>query len=363
MPDKEDNRIWHLLARKMAKEILPEEDKELDKLMQENPHAAYSRELINIRWRSKQKSYDQEDISELLEKHKKRLLDADPINIPSKISSEPTIKKLILRYSAVAATVLLIAFAGWKWWQQSEYSDNKIVLEQLTTQKGSRSQIILSDGTKVWVNSGSRLNYPKQFDGKTREVELEGEAFFEVTKNDAKPFFVHTKTFNVKVVGTAFNVRAYAEEASAETSLIHGSVEIHFNGSKDKMVILHPNEKLIVSAPVKKIQESAAKNADTNIDQTMFITKASVTTEDSTITETAWVDNKLVFKNMSFDKTARELEKWFGVEIRFKNPDKKELNLRGKFEGESLDEILQSFQLTGKSFKYYRDENGVIWIQ
>ncbi|HTN05456.1 FecR family protein [Agriterribacter sp.] len=370
MQYQDNERIWQLLARKTAKEILPEEVKELERLLQQHPYALHVQELMNQDWYDQFKSYNKEDISLLLEKHKLRLSSVTEKTALHAITATEEINnrrgaRMLFRYITVAASIMLVVFIGWKWQAKPvELMDAK-PLQHLVTQMGSRSQLLLPDGTKVWLNAGSSLDYPKQFDGKTRDVQLEGEAYFDVVKDSGKPFFVHTKAFTVKVVGTIFNIRAYADEDSAVASLIHGSVEVRFNKNEDNIILLQPNEKLTVAMPAKHNGDiKTAASPDEIMEEKIYVKKTSVTTmKDSTIAETAWVENKLVFKNMPFAKIASLLEKWFNAEIRFKNENKKSINLSGTFEEESLEDILRAFQLTGTSFQYKKGSDGVIWIE
>lgn len=368
--EKGTNRLWHLLARKMAGEITPEEDNELSGLLQADPYALYTQEIIGQPWKDGHgdKALSEEDVRAMWEKHRRRL----PKQGLAELSAKPTRlprRALVLRYTVAAAACLLLAVAGWKWMAQPAVHQQEN-FKQLITENGSRSQLSLPDGSKVWLNAGSRLEYPDHFNGKSREVTLVGEAFFDVVKDTLRPFVVHTRTFQVRVVGTSFNVRAYEEEEIAETSLINGSVEVSFGQdvNKNNRVVLKPNEKLTIPTPAAYPQK--AGNADkepAGAGVVLQVNKASVTNmedADNTIAETAWVYNKLAFKNTSFDKIAESLEKWFGVTIEFKNQDKKSLRLRGTFEGEGLDEILQAFQSTDRSsFQYSRDDNGTIWIE
>jgi transmembrane sensor len=114
------------------------------------------------------------------------------------------------------------------------------------TKKGSKSHIVLPDGTNVWLNADSKIIYPGNFQGETREVSLVGEAFFDVVKNVNKPFIIHTGTMDVKVLGTAFNVRSYPGEMTTEASLLRGLIEVTLNGTEKKKILLKPNEKLTV---------------------------------------------------------------------------------------------------------------------
>ncbi len=375
MEEKGTNRLWHLLARKMAEEITPEEDSELSGLLQADPYAAYTQEILSQPWRDGMQPLGQEQIQALLDKHRQRLTQPAELTEPTVVHApagriRPR-RSLIIRYSVAAAACLLLALAGWKWMTQpGELRQEN--LKQLITEKGSRSQLSLPDGSKVWLNAGSRLEYPDHFNGKNREVHLVGEAFFDVVQDSLRPFLVHTRTFHVKVVGTSFNIRAYEEEEIAETSLILGSVQVLFGKDADSknMVVLKPNEKLVIPTRLAEAYHgpaaasgSATRSASA---EPLRVSKALVTNmedAENTIAETAWVYNKLAFKNMSFDNIAESLEKWFGVNIVFRNDDKKALRLSGTFEGEGLDEILNAFQSTGKSFRYGRDRDGTIWIE
>lgn len=374
--EQDNDRLWILMARKAAKEITSEEDKELADLLRNNPYAMYTQEIIDGEWKNTHNALQENEVNTLFKKHQKRLQEAEQERVVNEIvlsvkEEEVKVKSFALwKYISAAAGCILFAFAGWMWLGRGSIKPVQPVataMEQVATPKASRSQIVLSDGTKVWLNGDSKLNYPTQFDDKKREVTLEGEAYFDVVKNDAKPFYVHTKNFQVKVVGTAFNVRAYKDELNAETSLIRGLVEIEVNKNKDHIVVLHPNEKLTIPTPLEEYTDKATlPSKNPAVIKPLELKKTTVTAmkdEANTISETAWVDNKLAFKNIPFEHIVLSLEKWFGVDIRFKNESKKDLNLSGTFEGENIDEILKAFQLTGKPFIYERDTNGVIWIK
>ena len=372
----ENNRLWYLLARKTANEITDSESEELLKLLQEKPEALYAQEVLNQQWHDGYKRFTQTDINNAFERHKLRLENAETdVNeevlyvkgTESDINEKAngSRKLMFLRYASIAAAAVLVLLLLFKWNGAKKALPNpEEEIQQLATQYGSRSQLILPDGTKVWLNGGSKLDYPKQFSGSLREVTLEGEAFFDVTENKHHPFLVHTKTFTVKVLGTAFNIRAYNDEDSATASLIRGSVEVELHARKNNKVLLRPSEKLVVPAvAVLSAPEETSDNADL-IPAEVDVKKTPITTDiTNTIAETAWVDNKLVFKNKSFEQIALVLEKWFAVEIRFKNENRKKLNLSGTFDGENLDEILRAFMETGSSaFSYKKDAAGAISI-
>ena len=265
---------------------------------------------------------------------------------------------------AVAACFAFILFAALKWWPADGGKEHEIVYQQqLVTQKGSRSQIVLPDGTKVWLNAGSTLDYPKQFNGKTREVHLQGEAYFEVLKNREKPFFVHTHSFDIKVLGTGFNVRAYPDEDSAVTSLVHGSVEVIVGKKEKRTILLSPNEK--ITLPTNSVMDGEAKAIkNTTVAPDLSIVKEMMAiVEDTVQSETAWINNKLAFKKMPLENVALLLEKWFDADIRFKNEDKKTLKFSGVYDKEDLEYILYTLGEATGTFRFKKDSTGVIWIE
>jgi transmembrane sensor len=366
MSDKlENEKIWNLMAKKLAGEITHDEEEELRVLLQEHSYVSYVNEVLASDWKETYNYYQPGKVASLYEQHQQRLANAvEEDSDAEELIVEPIKRgklRSIWRYAA-AACIAMALFAAWQWWPSPSDDKQAVVYgQQLVTQKGSRSQIVLPDGSKVWLNAGSTLDYPKQFNGKTRAVQLQGEAYFEVAKNAEHPFIVHTKTFDIKVLGTGFNVRAYPDEDSAVTSLVHGSVEVITAGKEKRSILLKPNEKITL-ATIITAQEATEK---TNVTETALLNtvpEKMMLIDDTVQQETAWVKNQLAFKKMPFVKVAQLLENWFGTEIRFKNEDKKTLTFRGVFEEQSLEEILSILEATG-TFHYKKDSSGIIWIE
>lgn len=183
---------------------------------------------------------------------------------------------------------------------------------------GQKARIELPDGSKVWLNSGSSIRYSSDFNRKDRTVELKGEAFFEVEKNTGKPFFVHTSFLDVKVTGTVFNINAYSDEPTIETSLVEGSVLL-LPAKGDKVFRLTPGQVLSFSKTSSAISTSGLD-------------------EEAAI---GWKDNRLIFINDDFSKLVRKIEKWYNIEVVY-DPDKfKDNKLTVKLlEGEQLPRLL-----------------------
>jgi transmembrane sensor len=205
--------------------------------------------------------------------------------------------------------------------------------------RGQKSVMLLPDGTKVWLNADSKLTYAKNFGERDlREVYLEGEAFFDVLSNPARPFIVRTSDLNIKVLGTSFNVKSYSDDGRIETTLVEGRVEIDKPtdfSRKDSKVVLRPNQKATFSKESHeiKIKEVAASEA------------------------VAWRHDRLVFKSESFSEVIKQLERWYNVSIRVEQNENLSCPLTASIEKESLEEILDFLAVTHKiSFTISGDE-------
>jgi hypothetical protein len=163
---------------------------------------------------------------------------------------------------------------------------------------GKKSELLLADGTKVWLNAGSRLAFPTKFTKKTREVYLEGEAYFEVTKNEAQPFIVNVEQINIRVLGTHFNVSAYPTNESVETVLLEGSVAL----SNETKFGLTNNEKIL--KPNQKAQFNKADKILTVVD------------EPDAISYKAWTEGWLPFHRESLQSVFAKLERYYNVDIK-----------------------------------------------
>jgi ferric-dicitrate binding protein FerR (iron transport regulator) len=278
------------------------------------------------------------------------------MNAVSGIDEAPARRRAILwmrRVGVAAALLILLAGAGTEYYRWGRQSAVAGVNKFLQVKYGGKSMLVLADGTKVWLNAGSRLVYPEAFTGKTREVQLEGEAFFDVAQRAHQPFFVHTGKITVRVLGTRFDVKAYREDAQVSATLISGKIQVILNEDPEKKILLSPHEKLtVVSGGVEKNSAVAMQNELRY--QVQFLPQ----TAHEAIPETAWVDNKLVFNNESFEEVARQLERRYAVRVEFGNELLKREHVSGIFEKENLQQTLEILRMTTK-FNYKIDSNQV----
>lgn len=211
--------------------------------------------------------------------------------------------------------------------------------------RGNREAFVLPDGSRVKLNSDSKLRYPKSFSGTKREVYLSGEAFFDVKKDRAHPFIIHAGKMTIRVLGTAFNVKAYADEPSAETTLLRGTIEVTLESQEARKIVLKPTEKLIVDYPAEKPTGDrrlwSGKDIARVVTQLTYLHK-----QDSTIIETGWLDNKLIFRDETFENLTKSMGRWYNKNIYIKRSDLKNLKFSANFDSESLEDALKALQMT-----------------
>ena len=180
-------------------------------------------------------------------------------------------------------------------------NDNKN--NELIIPKGGEYQVVLADGTKVWLNSASRLIYPQSFMGKERRVVLSGEAFFDVTHDAERPFVVETSRMNVKVLGTRFNVNDYDDNEEVSTTLVNGSVEI-ISGDQQAFRLV-PGEQAYG-------KENELEKREVNV--RLY---------------TSWIDGKFLFNNTELEEIAKQISRWYDVEIFFSSESVKKVRFTG----------------------------------
>lgn len=234
---------------------------------------------------------------------------------------------------------------------------NELPHNEVKVGHGSKSKIQLPDGTQVWLNSGSKLTYEGSFKGGLREVALDGEAYFDVTSDPEHPFIVHTSNIDIKVLGTAFNVKAYDLDQTIEATLIHGSIEVVDRLQPDApKVMLKPHEKMVFNKSRHNIAAKAGQPAQTQPEQPISTSAILVTPlpkhiADSSILETSWLYNRISFDDEKMTDVATKLERWYDVKIKITDDKVKNYRISGAFIDETIDEALRDIQLL-IPFKY-----------
>jgi transmembrane sensor len=335
-----DQRFTELLGKQLAGEISPDESVELKSILADN--AALRTEYKQLQTYFESETAEEENID----------LVFDRIRAQIRVPDEPSLKVTKNNGYSVwlkIAAVVAIGLAGVLVYNRAAIFFNKtdqLALKQAQTMATEIKTIVLADGSAVKMNSGSTLKYPDHFTADTRDVYLSGEAFFDVKKDTKHPFIVHTEQLAVKVLGTAFDVKAYQNDAFTETTLIRGSVAISLKNNIKQTFILKPNDKFTLAGGKASISQ---------------LTHFSGTGTDK-VMETAWTNHELIYKNNRFDEIARLFERWYDVKITFKEADLKTVKFTGHVDKETIVEALNvlklienfNYSIKGKNVYIYR---------
>jgi len=372
-----EERVWLLLSLQLSGEATAEELEEYNALLQQYPELGMRAEIMRNIWHSKQQSLPVNAGN--FDKHLQRLsnhlaapalqFDNDQAdNIPVvEMNRHRRYKWLWLAAGAAACALVFFLL-----WSNSEKSNIKAAIAKntISTRPGSKSKIELPDGTQVWLNADSKLTYDQNFLGNTREVNLTGEAYFDVAHATSLktgqriPFIIHTSSIDIKVLGTAFNVRSYPGEKTTETALIRGSVEVTLHNSPDKKIILKPDEKLVVKNDNATIinNNEQQNEAVAEEEPVMMLSKMQPYKKDSACHyETMWVKNKLAFENESFERVLPEIERWYNVTFVVKDESLKKLHFRGVFENKSLNEVMEALSFSIKFHYEIKGDQVTVW--
>ncbi|MCG2613247.1 FecR domain-containing protein [Terrimonas sp. NA20] len=211
-------------------------------------------------------------------------------------------------------------------YQSNNKQENEVMFNTIVTPRGGKYRLTLPDGTKVWMNAESSLRYPTLFTGSTREVELNGEAYFEVARNVQQPFRVQVKDMKVEVLGTHFNIMAYENEAAMATTLVEGSVRV---SSPSKQLLLKPGQQALA-------QNDGGMKMVNDVDVQQVL---------------AWKNDYFQFNADPLDRLMRQIERWYDVSVRFDGtvPERK---FGGKISrSSSLTDILKVLEFSDVKFR------------
>ncbi len=242
------------------------------------------------------------------------------------------------RYFAMAARIAAIIVLAiglsytWQIFQCNKNSANQhFAYNEIIVPVGEKSQVILPDGTHVWINSGSKIKYEIGFGQDTREVIMEGEAYFDVTKN-SKTFTVNTHDARIKVMGTAFNVKSYPEDKKTQTTVVRGLVRVESKEKGIKPVLIGPEQ----MAVIREAENSAP-----------VVRSLSVLNKVNTSVITSWKDQFLVFADETFEDLAIKMERWYNTEIIIEDQALKKERYTGKFvNNETIYQVLEAIKVT-----------------
>ena len=326
-------------------------DELLNWIDQSNENLLYFRQLGEV-WRATGcLSKEEFNISKALDKIKSKIKERDIKRLPGRvlnirISILGKAAAIVLLIISLGITGLLILRKPGPIPAVSQFVETK-------TPKGSRSMVTLSDGTMIWINADTRLQYSVDYGVANRNVYLEGEAYFKVKNNKNLPFKVITTELSVTALGTAFNVKAYNNEETIETTLEEGQVRIDplndTRKTKDiESVILNKNQNAVYHKQAGKIavrdKEAQIQNNKTLIPKELKPVPVKVITVIDTKLYTSWKDSRWVFKNEKLSTLAPKLERRYDINIIFEDSSLLDYAFTGILQDESLEQVLKAIR-------------------
>lgn len=305
----------------------------------------------------------------------------DTQNLLDKIEYEDTLtlkrnntnktRKIILRIAAVLFPLAIISSI----WFMFPAEKQEQAFQHIYVPKGSKTKLVLNDGTKIWLNSESELKFPSSFQSKSkRDVFLSGEAYFEVAKNKKKPFHVHISGFKINVLGTAFNVKAYPDAPTIEATLEHGLINIekissdnkNTNKTRSQNITLEPKETIVLYKNQEQKQKKAIAAKENKKEQRIdlshqnpVVKKAAILKNVDITPYTSWKENKLVFKSKRLEQLLPELERWYNIDIELADKNLDSIICTGTFENETPEQAISAL-CKASGIVYEIEKNHVI---
>lgn len=369
------------MSRRLSGEATPAEVEELTLLLESSPQKQYLYGLLHSWFTdlpSTTSGQPMED-PDFEERFHRILTQPDEQELPAQnwdttvanagdnITPPRTIRKRLLYITSVAASIIAIFFLSWSLYHKHSVAAKPARPtpgEEVLAKAGTRTKLVLPDGTQVWLNSNSKLRYSNEFNTESREVGLEGEAYFDVAKDIQRPFIVHTSSLDIKVLGTSFTIKSYPQDETIEATLLKGAIEVSRKDNPNAArIMLKPNEKLVFN---KRLVPSGQTNLTPDrivIRSPSALPDIAVNSigkniPDSDKVETAWMYNRLVFKGDNFKELTEKMERWYNVRIIIRDSSLNNYHFGGAFASETVEEAFKALQLT-TAFTYKINNNEI----
>ena len=309
-----ENKIEVIIVKLFSENISPDEMSSLKTWIDSSiQNKTYYEELRNI-WQVTHPAFPLEEID---------IAAAEKIVMNGIQERKLINSSLFVWWQRIAAIMIVpvIMVMGYLFYKQSSHS-KLIAYQEISVPFGITSKVDLPDGSTVWLNSGSKLNYPLEFSDGERNVKLFGEAFFKVHADKKNPFVVETQNVEVRATGTAFNVEAYSIDSITAVTLVEGKVNVKIEGGKK--INMHPNERIVYNNISRKYQLEVTNAKHWGL----------------------WKEGILAFRDEPLSDVFKRISRTFNVNIKVKDSIVARQLYRATFEGESLDEILRLLKMT-----------------
>ena len=369
------------MSRRLSGEATPAEVEELTLLLESSPQKQYLYGLLHSWFTDLPSAASGEPMEDPdFEERFLRILtqpdepetpaqswDTNVVNISDNITAPRLIRKRLLYITSVAASLIAIFFLSWSVYHKRSVAarpPRPAPSEEVLAKAGTRTKLVLPDGTQVWLNSNSKLRYSNEFNAESREVGLEGEAYFDVAKDMQRPFIVHTSSLDIKVLGTSFTIKSYPQDETIEATLLKGTIEVSRKDNPNTArIILKPNEKLVFNKRIAPSGRTSLTPDRISIRSPSTLPDMAVNSirkdiPDSDKVETAWMYNRLVFKGDNFKELAEKMERWYNVRITIRDSSLNNYHFGGAFASETVEEAFKALQLT-TAFTYKINNNEI----
>jgi len=351
-----NGKEYQLIANYLAGECTDQERRRVEQWIDQSQENKRQFQKLRRIWQLSGKAVSSEDMQWNIDKEWNRLGRKINKQKDSSISKDSDQKRYLsfrsssihsgtqkfIRIAAVFLVAGLFGVLSYQSWHPSDQKQQEQVLRQISTDNGQRANLTLADGTEVMLNADSELKLPTKFASDVREVHLDGEAYFKVSENKDKPFLVHSNESTVRVLGTAFSVRAYPEDQQVQVVVEEGRVSFgQKKESEDQKTILDRNELGTFDLSTSTV--------------------ATRTVEDIEL-YTSWRNGYLKFEKNRLNDVAKALERRYDVEVFFEDPALKELLLTAYLKSRSLRNVLNVIT-TSLEIEYQLDENKVTFMK
>jgi transmembrane sensor len=367
-----NNRLWLLMSRYLAGETSPAERLELQDLLEQSPDKQQLLDILQAYFAhpaaasASAGEFSGPDLEQKFSRIIRQVPEraaAAPVAapaaglppVPAPGQHRRSFRFSIRKILSIAALFGGLLFLAWSIFHERQPAPPAQILQpvrggEVAARPGVRTRLLLPDGTQVWLNSNSKLKYAADFNTRFREVELEGEAYFDVVSDSRRPFIVHASAIDIKVLGTAFTVKSYPQDETVEATLLKGAIEISGRDNPNApRIILKPDEKLVLDKHLLATTHPSLPVNTTGfrpVRPDISVNRIPANIPDSNKVETAWLYNRLVFNGDSFKELAEKMDRWYNVRITFKDEELNKYHFGGAFANESLPDALNALQLT-----------------
>lgn len=334
----QENHIYNLINKFINNECTPEELKQVKAIILSGNYHHIWEDLIQKD--ALHRIIEDEELSSVeYSSHKRNIYERLSHNIDIKDVKNKVYqrrkRKVIL---SIAAVISLLVIAYWASIHSNQPSDNNVTPIIVTTKPGMKSKITLPDHSIVHLNAGSKLEYFEDFNKTSRKIRIDGEAYFEISENKAKPFIINSGNHQVVVLGTAFNFNNYQTNNTLKLTVTEGVVKLSFPtiSNEHKDTLIYADQHLTFNRKSKVV-----KMLPYDQDKHM-----------------AWLENIITFDNTLLSEAIKQLELWYGVQIEVENDNINNCSISGRFEGESLEFILGAITMVS-DIKYELNDKSV----